>query len=166
MNIKELALFTGKSFLYFFAVIGIFSLIIFGYFYIDENKKIEDPIRYEGEFPLKCANKTLVETSYCFNEEVRAYFKYVPGEDENFKTWEKIKEKGGDCSDYSRIYEYWFNLVGYESEKIVINVNKSISHMFIVAHSDKGYCILDQNSYPKCFNYGSIDEIRWGNNEN
>jgi len=102
---------------------------------------------------FNCANRTtLKENAYCWNEEIKKIFKYNKTDDKIELTLEEIKERGGDCLNWARLYNDLALIKGYYSEISIIEINETNNHAFARVSNQDGYCILDQRRI-YCFEY-------------
>lgn len=64
---------------------------------------------------------------------------------------ELIKNKGGDCKSWSNLYMTTLKQMGVKVRQDFHSVSK---HTFVIADTDKGYCVIDQRSV----NCGSLTD--------
>ena len=98
---------------------------------------------------------SLYNTSYCLRDFVATFYNYVEREDTN-KTAKDIIENGGDCYDYSLLYEGMFKRLSFRTslERIYFSKeDKMYGHQFLRAEDETGYCNVDQLDI-HCFLYG------------
>lgn len=103
----------------------------------------------------ECSNLNLRSTSRCLQNHMAGFYNYKKVNDsESIFEVDYIKENGGDCNEWSFMYQKLSGEIGYNSTKVVISVREGINHAFTIIHDNTGYCILDGKSTPKCMNYG------------
>lgn len=90
-----------------------------------------------------CKNLSLENGVSCLNNYVRSIYKYNPTDDDVDLTLEELKERGGDCYDYSKLYAQMAEELGYKSEIIIIPVKEDANHAFVVIYNEEGYCNVD-----------------------
>ncbi len=135
--------------LFFFSFIIIFGG---GVFFSDDiksffNSQIESEVVYSRD----CENLTLRETADCLRDYISTFYNYTITDDDSFKGLDYMLEYGGDCADYSQLYESLGNSLGFYSEYVIIQTGNRTAHAFAVLSSDeKEYCILDQILEPYC----------------
>lgn len=93
---------------------------------------------------VECNNLTVEKTAYCLRDYVRGFYNYTERSDID-RIIEDIKERGGDCFDYSLIYEQMAKELGFKAKKCVF-YGEDIGHAYVIIWDDKltGYCKLDQ----------------------
>jgi len=104
-----------------------------------------------------CNNLDLKESSECLRNYVQTFYNYTIRDDTE-KTLEDIKLNGGDCYDYSLIYEKLAKGLGFYSETKSI-FTKDGGHKFAIVWDKNltSYCILDQLSV-MCTSLGEVEE--------
>jgi len=98
-----------------------------------------------------CYNLSFKETVTCLNKFVRSIYNFTVRPDTE-KTLEDIKNNGGDCYDYAKLYRKLAIERGFNAETIGIYSNKSGHRFAVIYNSDLSYCVLDQMSIIGCFN--------------
>lgn len=109
------------------------------------NKNIQKSISEEKSI---CLYMNLSETSICLNKYVRGIYNYHTTED-TVKDVSWIIAHGGDCYDYSKLYESMAKARGFYAKTIIFDTN-DYGHAFVVIANDDGYCTIDQTENPKC----------------
>lgn len=104
-----------------------------------------------------CSGMGLSHTAYCLEDYVESIFIYNSTDDLKRLTLEELKERGGDCKDYTDFYEEWFNYYGYKIKRIEISIERDEwgidrGHEFLVAYNEKGYCEVDMTTI-RCHHY-------------
>lgn len=99
-----------------------------------------------------CSGKDLEKTALCLNSFVRGIFKYKETKDSLNIDFETLKEVGGDCYNYYLLYKELAQKLGFETEKVEVDVNAD-GHIWIVVYDETGRCSLDQK-HIDCFMYG------------
>ena len=96
-----------------------------------------------------CSNLSLVDTAFCMRKYVSTFYNYTRRDERNYTgddgNLEDIKVNGGDCYDYSRIYQTLAKELGYKSKKISIFPDKGAGHAFVVIWNTNltEYCTID-----------------------
>lgn len=110
----------------------------------------------EGGISENCENLDLFETSKCLNENVRSFYKYNINNTGKELTLEQLKESGGVCSHFSKLYYNAGKELGFYTREVKIDVdindNLEIMHVFTIISGKEGYCLLD-NASVDCFYY-------------
>ena len=99
-----------------------------------------------------CSNLTLKETAHCLRDYMETFYNYTPRSDV-YRNIEDIKQNGGDCYDYAKVYEELATDLGFYASSIRVDKNSTAAHRFAVIANDEGYAILDQLTEPKLFYY-------------
>ena len=74
-------------------------------FYYDAGLKFQTTKTLGDDYYLTdCNNLTLRDTALCLGDYVDSIYKFRENRDMNVLTLEELKEQGGDCMDYSRLY--------------------------------------------------------------
>ena len=97
----------------------------------------------------QCSNLNLEETSECLREYVSTFFNYTVRSDE-IRSIEDIKENGGDCYDYNKLYERLGSELGFDTYSYRIALGDSF-HRIALISDETGYCLLDQLHKINCF---------------
>jgi hypothetical protein len=107
----------------------------------------------EQEIADNCINLSLEKTANCFVSNIKSFYKYKPTHDYLKLSFEEIKEKGGDCYDYSKIYDRLAEKVGFYHNLVDMKIKKYEEEDIIMAHTiaiisnEEGYCIIDGINY-------------------
>jgi len=133
----------------------VFNMLLIMYF-----EKKESTIQIESSSDINeeldiisvCSNRNLVNTSYCAVNEISKFYNYTIRNDTN-KSFEDIKQNGGDCYDYSMLYLNLMKELNYSAKSYIIPKNETVSHMNVIAYDNTGYCLLDLNNEPECRRY-------------
>jgi len=126
-------------------ILIIFSITLL--FYLNYNTKINisNEINQINNINM-CENKSLIETSECLRNYIKTFYNYTIRNDTN-KTLEDIKLNGGDCYDYSKIYENSLNEFGFKTKHISIYPDNKdeVGHGFTIVWDKNltSYCKLD-----------------------
>lgn len=96
-----------------------------------------------------CHNLTLEETAKCLRDYVSTFYNYTIRTDEE-RTIEDIKNNGGDCYDYNKLYERLGKQLGFDTFTFRINMGESY-HRIAIISDNTGYCLLDQLHKINCF---------------
>jgi hypothetical protein len=126
----------------------IVAVLLIGIGYSTYPTKINNSLEVSQQ--SNCAGLDLQDTSYCLQERLRPYFNYILMGDNN-RTVQEILLEGGDCYDYTRVYEQWAKELNITSQRIQYIIDSENGHIFLMIHDKTGYCILDQLSVVKCF---------------
>ena len=91
----------------------------------------------------ECEDMDLFGTAYCLNSHIKGILNYTIRE-ETIKTYEDIKDNGGDCYDYSHLYLSFAQELGFNAETVKL-YNEEEGHIFTIMWDDNltGYCKLD-----------------------
>ena len=109
-----------------------------------------DSQKFKEEVNLNCTNLDLERTANCFARRLEPNFNFKSTEDNPNRSVEDILKYGGDCYDYTLVYESWANELNVSSQIISYRLNSEVGHMFIMLNDLTGYCILDQLHPPTC----------------
>ena len=90
----------------------------------------------------ECANFSLEKTAYCLRGYVKGFYNYTIREDTE-KTFEDIKENGGDCYDWTMLYKSMAESLGFKTKVIKFYTNNS-GHIFLIMYDNSGYCEIDE----------------------
>jgi len=90
-----------------------------------------------------CSGKSLVGTAFCLNSFIRGIYKYVVTDDKPFVNLDEIKEYGEDCHGYTLLYAGLAKELGFKTKKVVVGINKTNAHTFLLMYNREGYCKLD-----------------------
>lgn len=142
-------------FLSFILILGIiFALNGYIDFSTPKNKYKFTVPESKEEIIERCKDKELSDTVSCLVANVRTFYKYNITPDSVTLSFDELKEKGGDCRDYSLLYEELGNRLGLKSHIILLDYKKGEDHQIIILEDEKEYCVLDMLYY-QCFKYGA-----------
>lgn len=102
----------------------------------------------------ECENKSLNSTTNCLRDWMEQFYNYTIRED-TIKTLDDIKQNGGDCYDYSHLYESAARELRFNSSVITIHVDENTSHAIALIYDETGYCMVDQIIQPRCVYYSN-----------
>lgn len=97
----------------------------------------------------ECGGKPIGATAQCLRDYVASFHNYSVRSDVP-RSLEDIKENGGDCYDYSRLYVNFATSLGFHAKKIRIDGDDSAHGFVIMWEDDLDYCILEQELEPYC----------------
>ena len=100
----------------------------------------------------QCNDLDLESTSECLRNYVSSFYNYTSRSDE-IRSIEDIKENGGDCYDYNKLYEKLGKELGFDTFSFRIKVGE-MYHRIAIISDDTGYCLMDQLHDSKCFRSG------------
>jgi len=103
----------------------------------------------------QCNNLNLEDTSNCLKNYISTFYNYTIRSDKE-RTIEDIKENGGDCYDYNKLYERLGNELGFDTYSYKIAIGDTF-HRIALISDETGYCLLDQLHKINCFKV-KIDE--------
>lgn len=140
-----------------FWIFAILILLIYGM----HSYYSEEIVDVEIEYPSGCENLSLQDTSYCLRNFVGHFFNYTQREDTE-KSVADVIENGGDCYDYSLLYEKMFKRLGFRTyivQPFVKQVGRyEILHQYVRVEDETGYCIVDMSNV-HCFKYGELPDL-------
>ena len=88
-----------------------------------------------------CKYLSFDDTAYCLRDYISPFFIFrETNEDLSF---EELKELGGDCENWSLLYQQMLMDLGYDSKLIQIDMGIT-KHQLTLLYSPEGYCMLDQ----------------------
>lgn len=128
----------------FIIFVGICLLVLgflFGLMFSIEGLSVEDMVIDDYS---NCSNLSTIDTARCLINWVEPFYKYNLTDDSEILTLEDLKERGGDCKDWSQLYESAAKGLGFETELIVFNTRKGFAHEVVLIYKNKQYCIIDQ----------------------
>jgi len=141
--------------LFVYMVIGaLASLFIFQalptIFSSTEKSSKQNILFYGVDIGFGCSDMKLNDTVYCLRNWVKTFYNYTLRDENNYTgsqgTLEDIKQNGGDCYDYSNIYNSSLAELGFNTkiEKIYPDDSKQ-GHAFVIAWNKNltEYCNLD-----------------------
>jgi hypothetical protein len=99
-----------------------------------------------------CSNLSYDNTTICLVSYVKSFYNYTIRDDID-RTLEDIKNNGGDCYDYSKLYEKMANSLGLNSTTYAFY--GETGHRFAIIYDYKmtGYCQIDLLNYV-CRSFG------------
>jgi len=97
----------------------------------------------------QCSNLNMEQTAECLREYISTFYNYTIRSDKE-RTIEDIKENGGDCYDYNRLYERLGSELGFDTYSYRIALGDSF-HRIALISDETGYCLLDQLHKINCF---------------
>lgn len=106
---------------------------------------------------ISCKGLELQDTSECLRQYVSTFFNYTSNID-SLRSFEDIKNNGGDCYDYTQLYIRFGKDLGYEvmEIKIIATDPNSLSHIFAIMYEPGvGYCLMDQLKEYGCYVFGT-----------
>jgi len=112
------------------------------------------PPASEAEIASSCGNLTNKETAECLVNQVKTFYKYHVTNDSIELTFEELKELGGDCKDYSELYQRLAGMIGFYVQIIDMQTSDGYAHNVALMSNTKGYCILDQ-TISGCVDFGT-----------
>ncbi len=100
----------------------------------------------EQEIIDNCKNLTLEDSARCLRDEIKSFYIFNETDDTVNLTLDDIKRRGGDCRDYSFLYEKLAKGLGFNSTTIRHNGIKDVhpAHRWAVVWDNETYCKLDQ----------------------
>jgi hypothetical protein len=119
---------------------------------IDESKNIESLQQIVNE----CSELDLETTAKCLRDNIKVIYNYKSLKDRNLtkntnRTFEDIKENGGNCYDYTHLYIQLANELGFNNTFISqTGVSEVVSaHRYFIMWNETNYCEIDQTEL-KC----------------
>lgn len=103
-----------------------------------------------------CSNLSLVDTSYCLRDWVLGFYKYNNTRVSNNLSFAELQENGGNCRDYTLLYQNILEGYGFLTKKISIYPeNEGDGHTFLIAWDKnlEAYCRMDM-LYVNCIKFG------------
>ena len=109
---------------------------------------------YEIKNVSDCSNKSLKETSYCLRDWVKTFYNYTITDDSINLRLDELKERGGDCRDYTKLYKQIFEDYGFLTKEVSIYPEKGNGHVFLIVWDKemKDYCKVDM-LYVNCIKF-------------
>ena len=98
----------------------------------------------------ECANMSLTDATECMRTKVRSIYNYTKRSDIP-RTYEDIKNNGGDCYDYTMLYKEMTKGTGYNFTTLNIP-----HHVAAVIYQNDMYCVLDQTVLIGCLRLGNM----------
>lgn len=122
-------------------IVLIIGILVYGASYKEE------VIKEEIIHTYPCENLSLYDTSYCLRDFVAIFYNYTERED-TIKTAKDIIENGGDCYDYSLLYQFMFEILGFNTSIELFffgeDENNMYGHQYLRVEATTGYCSVDQ----------------------
>jgi len=99
----------------------------------------------EQEVINNCKDLNLTKTANCLRDNIKTFYFYNINNESYFDI-ETLKEKGGDCYNYAKLYEFLGKELDFNSTTIRNNGIKNIkpAHRWAVIWDDKTNCKIDQ----------------------
>jgi len=113
---------------------------------IFKKKYIQDEVPIsKAEIVENCKSLTLKESAYCLRDNVKSFYKYTITDDSITLSFKELKELGGDCRDYSFLYEELAKSLGFGSTTRAYGGLSNIfpGHREAFIWDDNTYCELD-----------------------
>ena len=133
-------------------IISFTAVFLIAYFAPLPNEVPEDFIHVP--IPERCSGlHDIVNASYCLVADSSTWFKFAVRDDFD-RTFEDLKENGGDCYDYSLFYAKQLRELGFNASIVTFNFRPEELHAFTLVHTEHEYCILDQTAEPFCMGLG------------
>lgn len=94
-----------------------------------------------------CQNKTTVEDSVqCLMPYIEDIYSYNVTDDDWELRLADLIRRGGDCRDWTLLWEHLLNQLGYDTKQVRYYNNES-GHVFLLAWTEEQYCTIDQVLY-------------------
>lgn len=111
---------------------------------------LNHPINHNLGIETNCTQYNFKKNVECVRDEVKEFYNYVQRNESSYTgnqgSLEDIKLNGGDCYDYTMIYNQTFYNQGYQTKKVnIYDENYTSGHTFILVY-DKGlteFCKVD-----------------------
>jgi hypothetical protein len=119
-------------------------LIMLICFNLISNNSIESKKLKEVDINI-CKNKSINEASECLRDWIKTFFNYTVRDDTK-KSLKDLQENGGDCFDYTYLYQSNLEELGFLTKKVSIYPEGNGSgHTFLIAWDKNltGYCKID-----------------------
>ena len=94
-----------------------------------------------------CTNLSLKDTTVCLTNELSNFYFFNISNSGKELTLEQLKSQGGVCHNAAEYYMGRINNDKIYSKDIIIDVNETISHEFVIISNRDGWCYLDQKLY-------------------
>lgn len=118
------------------------------------NKILDDKVIFlEQEIIDDCSGLDLFDTSDCLRSKIKPFFNYTPTDDNISLNFTELKERGGDCRDWSFLYQRLGAKLNFSSSTIRVGSIYGVveGHRFAVLWDDTHYCELDMIKDVKCY---------------
>jgi hypothetical protein len=103
-----------------------------------------------------CSNLSLEDTAKCLRNNIEVIYNYKTTWERNAtrntnRTFEDIKENGGNCYDYTNLYMQLATILGFNNSFISQTEVKNVvyAHRYFIMWNETHYCEIDQTSI-KC----------------
>ena len=107
----------------------------------------------------ECSNLSFQLTAICLNNYVREMpFVYNITDDDVDLTIQDLKERGGDCRDFTNFYLEYMEFYGYDQDNQIVkglvekNETVAIYHVSLMSFDSTGYCHFDMTDL-ECYKY-------------
>jgi len=97
----------------------------------------------EADIVSDCRNLDLFATAYCLRDNVLTFYNFTKTPDSRNSDFGTIKTHGGDCRDYSLLYERLGKSLGIYATTTSFVTNPPKGHKIAILSDSSGYCILD-----------------------
>lgn len=111
---------------------------------ISDIKKINN-ITETSDIIELCSNKSLFSTAFCIQDEIKTFYKYNISNIGKKLTFKKLKEEGGVCSHWQKLWCEIGKELGFETSGPSFWINNTFKHTFCILSSDDGYVIADND---------------------
>lgn len=166
-EVEELSIkmgnFKGREALYgnlCLIVIGIclvgLGFCIHGIYYEYNTSQLNEGSAEEILEYMQCKNLSLEETADCLRDYISTFYNYTIRSDE-IRTIADIRENGGDCYDYNKLYERLGKELGFDTFSFRIKMGDSYHRVAFIS-DETGYCLLDQEYKTNCFKVVTDEE--------
>jgi len=95
----------------------------------------------------------LKESVRCLNNEIKQIYSYNITNDSLSLSFDELKQRGGDCKDWTESYAFLARKLGFNTTGLKIRSGPNSAHVFLIIYNEEGYCTIDQTQY-SCFKYG------------
>ena len=125
---------------------------------IQEKQEIRDYIiGSEQEIINNCSNLSIVEASECLVNNSNPFYLYNVTDDKEELSLEDLKQKGGDCKDWSELYARLGRELGFYTTTPEIRTSNNTNHQIAVLSNKDAYCFIDSSriqSFSRCMGFG------------
>jgi len=124
------------------------SLVLLGYFLnpIVEDFSESNEIKITVTDYNNCSNLSFENTTICLVDYVRTFYNYTVRDDIE-RDLEDIKNNGGDCYDYSILYEKMAKSLGLNATTFSFFGTSGHRFAIIYDYEMTGYCQIDELNY-------------------
>lgn len=95
-------------------------------------------------FYSSCSNLSIANFSKCIISKNKLLFKYNITPDYKKLSFMDLLLYGGDCRDWSLLYQDIGHEFGYYATTTAFKINNSLSHRVAFISNPEGYCLIDQ----------------------